>query len=308
MLFLLFPFSLLLTKENRIYMIRNTYIVASVIISLWAIFNHLAGITTHANTAGISATTNIWGMLLVLPNLSLKKIWQQKLYWLSMSIFLIHNFMDQRRTPFIILFVGLFLYDFLLCNVRPLHMIKKKRFNVVRFIGLILVLVIVAFSFADSKRLNETSIRRGFEQRQLIFLMAWMDFEESPLVGKGFGYVSDVPFVHELGKLEPEIRIHNVYVNILRQGGIIGLTLYLAIIFFLGKQCWSAIKKSNNALEHRIMCSFLVCLVAYLMFGMTSARAERPEVLVLLVLIAAITQFVIKKNSRLIPKISTQVF
>ncbi len=93
----------------------------------------------------------------------------------------------------------------------------------------------------------ESSGRGGLSRRMLLWEMGFNKVLESPIVGHGLyqlHYMEDAP----LGNEGIPTGVHNVYLMLLGEAGIIPLALYLLSLFFLMRLLWTAPKSLGRDL------------------------------------------------------------
>lgn len=287
-LLLIFPISFYAVTIKKINILLNAYITSAVVVSIYTLWIYLARPTNVGGMAGISASSHIWGLLLVSSILISKVKTSLIPKYFAAIIFCMHIYLEQRRTSVLLMSLGIFILYAVLFKFRKRNkIIKGATLRIV--IQFILIFCVIAYVGYHSPRVNKVSLQRGVMGRYAITLAGLQEFNNSPLLGKGFGYQRQGDFFYGTFKVEPHTAIHNLYVNILFQSGVIGLLLFLLILLSMIKYIYSAIKKSRNFYEFETFASILIIFPCYSVFCFTSSRGNRPDIMLLLGLIAGVT-------------------
>lgn len=287
-LLLIFPISFYAVTIKKINILLNAYITSAVIVSIYTLWIYFTGQTNAGGQAGVSASSHIWGILLVSSVLISKVKTALIPKYFAAIIFCMHIYIEQRRTSVFLMVLGIFfLYAVLFKFRKRNQIIKGATLRIV--IQFILIFCAIAYVVNHSPRVNKVSFERGIMGRYAIILAGLQEFNNSPLLGKGFGYQRQEDFFYGKFKVEPYTAIHNLYVNILSQSGIIGLLLFLLILLSMIKYVYLAIKKARNFHEFEIFVSILIIFPCYSVFCFTSSKGSRPDIMLLLGLIAGVT-------------------
>ncbi len=215
-----------------------------------------------------------------------KKTWIKKLSGIILLIILIALPLTESRTGWIAAFLG--------CGV----VILSKYYDVVatffkhrpRALTLIILgCVILGFAGYELYQYKIDSVHG----RLNIYQTAWNIFMDHPLLGVGFDNYAPVhseyqsayfhanPEINEVAYSADNVEyVFNEYLQMLAELGIIGLLVFLVLIFFLGKLSLGAIRNSNRD-------PILMGAIGSLIGIMTSALFSYPfhEVSILVILI-----------------------
>lgn len=149
-----------------------------------------------------------------------------------------------------------------------LLMTKKK------LIPIFLVAVIVLIFFTPFKnRLDSAS----FSERLKINYVAYEVLKDYPLKGIGFGLmtfhtaINKEAYISKLPEKYRPLQIvgpHNLLLDITVRLGVIGLILFLAILFVFIKMCWKTIRQARDADLRRLGIYVAIAFFAYFIIGL----------------------------------------
>lgn len=185
-LLLVLPVSLYTINHSRINFLYNTYILSAMIVSAYALFILFGGgELTPTGTAGISASSEIWGIILVIPVLfSLKsKILTYKgilLRVLPLMIFLSHIILEEKRIAYGLTLLGAFIVFLAYTKFKNGTIFKLSTAKYI--IPLVLIIIATGYAAYQSPRFSEKSIYRGLTSRYLIALAGMESFYENPIL------------------------------------------------------------------------------------------------------------------------------
>ena len=100
--------------------------------------------------------------------------------------------------------------------------------------------------------------------------LAWNGFVESPVLGKGYGWL--VPVVatwrawSEEGAEMPAAVIHNSFLHVLACNGLLGFLPLLAIVFGYFGLCWRELRKSRTT-RKKLFCAWAIGIGAMFFFA-----------------------------------------
>ncbi len=122
-------------------------------------------------------------------------------------------------------------------------------------------LLIVAFlsfpGFAD--RATSIFSSESYEIRAAYWPISWRMFKENPLFGIGFEeYTDKVRQMDDAGSIDNPSHAHNIYLNELAEGGVIG---FLLIVFTMGYFIWKYYKNAGNG-EDKLFSGMNIALSA----------------------------------------------
>jgi len=156
-------------------------------------------------------------------------------------------------------------------------------------------------SLASFKRDKDVSVHDMSESaklRPILATVAWRMFQDRPLWGHGFGqykhedmnYWRDTTSNLPLEKAKPYVQ-HNVFLALLTETGLIGLTLYLTLLGLWTRDAWRLWSCSSRGLvERQVGLLALVVLASHATNGMFHDVSIIPMSNMLLFLIAGVCQ------------------
>ncbi|HEX4129100.1 MAG TPA: O-antigen ligase family protein [Pirellulales bacterium] len=152
------------------------------------------------------------------------------------------------------------------------------------------VLVVVQWNnlvaFKRDKGLSSEETEASVKLRPVLARIAWNMFVDRPLVGCGFGqyarenvdYLNDRTTDLPLAVGRPFVQ-HNVWLNVLVETGLVGLTLFCAMLWLWGRDAWRVFRSPGVPLRvRRQALLFVAILGAYLPNGMFHDMALVPMV------------------------------
>jgi len=169
-------------------------------------------------------------------------------------------------------YITLFLYSrgayaALITGFLAISLIKKRIF---------IIPLILLFMFWQSllpatvvERINKTKTEQGvLDTSTQHRLELWKEsirlFKADPILGTGF---NAVPFLGLAGGFTDT---HNIYLRILAEQGLIGITIFLIFFLLALKSSWRLYKTASDALLKGLGLGFIACIIATLttnMFG-----------------------------------------
>lgn len=245
----------------------------------------------------VPGTMDVWSVLLIWFLISEKEvrvILTRTGVWLALitlMLILAKAGLSERRTPAAVMFIMPVLYEFFrrgrwyFAQLIKLLMGRSSksffRLSVAIF-GLAFCMLLFAVS---SNRLSVERVLFSLETRSAVNQEIWSEIALRPVCGWGFG--ADQPGAHVQQKFVAHV--HNLYLELLFQGGLLFLIgvllLYGRLLFPLGARRYGQdIRFERLAMQSALARAFIV---GVLLFGVTSARMDRPEVLVLVALLIA---------------------
>jgi len=98
------------------------------------------------------------------------------------------------------------------------------------------------------------SFDSGWSGRNKLWVIGYEMFKSKPIIGHGYGSNRKIiaSLSHRLGFPYMDSRMHNTYLKVLVELGIIGLTIYLGLLFMLSKiffKCYLFNKSDNESLS-----------------------------------------------------------
>lgn len=147
------------------------------------------------------------------------------------------------------------------------------------------------------KNLSAADAEKSIQLRPLLAVVGWEMFKDRPLVGHGFGhYFQNAAPYHEirsyglpLQNAKPYAQ-HNVFLSILIDAGLIGLSLFAAFLLTLGGMGWQLARSRDGPVESRwVGLLMLSTLAAYFCNGMFQDVLIIPMIHMYLFFVAGLT-------------------
>jgi len=139
--------------------------------------------------------------------------------------------------------------------------------------------------------------RRSVSMRGCFAYVSWQMFLDRPLFGFGFGqfpeaklpYLSDRSTDLQLEAIRDYIH-HNTFLSLLTETGLVGLTLYLALLFLWGRTAWQLARRPAAPDWARAQALlFLAALTVYVVQGVFHELSYTPIDNSLIFLLAGVT-------------------
>jgi O-antigen ligase len=119
------------------------------------------------------------------------------------------------------------------------------------------------------KQLSAAESLKSIELRPLLAIIAWEMFQERPLLGHGYGrylahnkeFAQDPSWGMPLSTAAPYIQ-HNIFLSILVDCGLVGLTFYSVLLGYWSWRAWSIYRDRRLSNERR---EFGFCTIALLL-------------------------------------------
>ena len=156
-------------------------------------------------------------------------------------------------------------------------------------------------AFKRDDRLSAQEAARSVELRPILARVAWNMFRDRPLAGCGFGqylnahrdYLADRSVDLPLEKARPYIQ-HNVFLSLLAETGLIGMTLLAAVLALWTRDAWRAWRRLDAPPWNRQLgLVFLGLMVAYLCNAMFHEMSRIATVNMLLLFMAGLACHVV---------------
>lgn len=307
-LLLILPIITEFKDQKRLKILIITFLVTATIVSLLGIASNLSKGKIISYKTGIASTIYLWATILMLGLIGYLKhgLW----FWLLgglLLIGLVRSLADLSRIGIASVSLGasiIAVFTFL----SKKHTTQAKRRYLRLTVLSILIISLVSFSVlphlinkinqAYSGRLSLDSLRRSAIIRYLVMRAALDDWQQSPVVGQGFGYNLGETFrvqPHPLRTVDIG-EVHNLYIYLLSHGGLIGLGLYLIILSCLLKQGFAAFRRATSRFNKGLTLGFLAGCLAFLVFVFSSVRGSRIETQSFLALAGGI--FILKSQTQ----------
>lgn len=202
------------------------------------------------------------------------------------------------RSKYLVLFSSLFLGTAVLFTfTRGIWLglalaVLIMSFLVNRFLAVIFLLVGSLFTFtlyqawpAFQLRIDQSLSAQGYDSERLwIWRANWQIFKDHPLFGVGYGQNRSLApeYYEKIGAPVGTLvsHAHNQYLHIASGTGIVGLLVYLLILFLflaLSLRCWA--QSSEKYLFKRGLCLGLIgAQITFLVGGLTEANFESSKV------------------------------
>lgn len=153
-------------------------------------------------------------------------------------------------------------------------------------------------SFKRDKNVSAHDMSQSAKLRPILATVAWRMFQDRPLLGHGFGQYKHVDMNYwrdptsnlPLEKAKPYVQ-HNVFLALLTETGLVGLTLYMTLLGFWTRGAWQVWSCSRRTLAERQMgLLMLVVLTSHVTNGMFHDVSIIPMSNMLLFLMAGVCQ------------------
>lgn len=225
-----FLFTLVISTKTRLIYAYQSYVLGNIIGSSIIIYNYLNGIESpYYNRYGIqNIETDILGIILALSvpmaaYLDAKRTKLRYVNMLAIPIIFYAIFLTGTRTASIVAMLGIAYWLF---SYRNAPMKIKAAIMVMAVISVAIILTFAPKASLDRALSSGKSISSGtLNYRTVIWKGSLAQWEKAPIVGTGLGslgFVLNKEHVNYSGA-------HNAYIEILTEGGAIGLALYLLL-------------------------------------------------------------------------------
>lgn len=191
------------------------------------------------------------------------------------------------RSAFIALAMGTFI---LICSGK-----FKKLFAIGFSIILISIVLLSSISPLLQTKLSPSAFLR--DDRIVIFATAYEMIKERPLIGFGYGAKTFGENMEKFKKrLPPELSAqtnyghpHNLFLDIATRLGLVGLALFIFILFRVFKMGWELIKQRPDSFVKKWGGGMTACLAALLTAGLFENILARRIGVILYIIMAMIT-------------------
>lgn len=204
--------------------------------------------------------SNIFGIFAIL---ALAKFQQKRTIAVSLSAAaiaassLLFIWLNQSRTAFVALMLSLLIMVFLSGNVR-----RGMRWMIGVLFAISIALVMI---FPE---VIEEAMVRGTSLRPQIWLEIWRHAVEAPILGHGLTTKVAVQFEN--------IRLfetaHNAYLQVFWQGGLVGLGIFLLLLYVAARQAWVTGRRDGDM---TIFCMLMFTMIV--MLSGVDTLIERPR-------------------------------
>jgi O-antigen ligase len=205
---------------------------------------------------------------------------QRWIRWAGISFFLASAILFNKNTGYLTL-VLIYLY-LMFFVVWPAWKREDTLRTITKTYTLLLGMFAVAALAAYLLQLLESFLPSGNpEFRMLTYQRAWERFLDSPLWGTGFTAASSEKFTgFDTGVANNVLPTHSDILDVLANGGLLGIMLWLWALVRVGKLAYSSILKPNNrrhpfaAYAHMLACMSLAAIVTYVFNPIFSQPAK----------------------------------
>jgi O-antigen ligase len=151
-------------------------------------------------------------------------------------------------------------------------------------------------AFKRDEHLSAQEAARSVELRPILARIAWSIFLDRPIAGCGFGqypqvhgdYLADRSTDLPLERARAYIQ-HNVFLSLLTETGLIGMSLWIALLAIWSRDAWRAWRRLDAPPGRRqIGLVFLAMILAYVCNGMFHEVSRIPVVNMLLLFMAGL--------------------
>ena len=160
-------------------------------------------------------------------------------------------------------------------------------------------------NYISSKNVNDEARTNSIGARLEMWRAAVTIFQQSPLVGSGWGSYTELAQAQvDAGLVNPVAskfyHPHNQYISALAKGGVLALGAITVLFLLPGYVFYKIIRDSVDSGQHRLALAGLVLIVAYASFGLTESIFERSKPVIFfgfyLAVFMALVQQKLKKN------------
>ncbi len=229
-----FLFTLIITNKERILIAYQSFVLGSFVGSCIIISNYLNGIQSpYYNRYGLAnIETDLLGIMLAFAipigaylNNTFENKWLKILNLFLIPIIVYAIFLTGTRTATLISIVGVLYW---LYSQRKAPMKIKVSVFLAILLSVTALITIAPKASLDRAFSSGESISSGtLNYRTVIWGASLESWKESPIVGTGLGSLK-----FALGKKHVNYSgAHNVYVEILTETGIVGLIIYIILLF-----------------------------------------------------------------------------
>lgn len=136
------------------------------------------------------------------------------------------------------------------------------------------------------KHLSAGAAEKSIQLRPLLAIVAWEMFKDHPIVGHGYGqykqrsgpYHDDASYGLPLKQAKPFVQ-HNIFLSVLVDTGLVGLTLFTACLISLAGVAWRLARESTGTPQRRWVGLLLLgTMTAYVGNGMIQDMSIIPMV------------------------------
>lgn len=237
----------------------------------------------------------------------------------TMMFFIIFNFamliFDRNKKVKIFSAVGVFL-GFLglfstlsrsalistLIGLAVVCLLKDKRFIVLFLIASLLLFVILPDDYMARLELLKDIESTNVSQRLLLYKIGIKLFKKYPITGIGFNAVRGIYDRFDMEEFK-ELKntyghLHNVFINVAVEMGIIGLVMFLYLLYIILKKSWLLFKKTN----HGFVAGILGILFGQIFQNTVDMNFQGTEVGLIFVFLIALMLVFEEKESEFMDK------
>ena len=203
-------------------------------------------------------------------------------------VFIIFSIFATRSAMLTMFFITILIFCFMMFiksfNLKQTIKVLLKPLFLPIFIGLLLNNLESSLSTSQSfqsrlSTLTEIQDDRSLSQRSRYYKAAFESFKEKPIMGKGIGTweFESIPYErNEMKNYVVPYHVHNDYLELLAETGIIGMTLYFGMIFFIFYHLLRKILDREADQETKLFSIFLITsLSVYLIDSMFNFPFDR---------------------------------
>src|SRR5207244_3338596 len=114
-----------------------------------------------------------------------------------------------------------------------------------------------------------SSVGSDAATRLLLWDTAWNLFKQSPIAGVGWGnFVMLYGDYLKVSWIPPEeFDVHNIYLQLLAETGVIGFAIFFSLMFLAGRQAWRQFRLGTNALGRALGFGIFGAILTVLVHG-----------------------------------------
>lgn len=197
----------------------------------------------------------------------------QLIYLVGLVIGIAAIVLSQSRAAF----AGLFLSIIVLLLLVGKHVFKRTSSSRLTFLLPILIVVSCSLIYFGADLIERFGSGSYLGERLAQWKLTWVAIEQSPFLGFGGNSYADV---FQILRDEREFRqvvynqAHNDYLHIWLEQGALGLMLWLALLFFVIRSCYIALKTTRSRLVSATMFAVLISLLCGLIQSMVDFNLQ----------------------------------
>lgn len=295
-LFMILILSPQITKRAHVQYLLTGVLIASTLISIQGILINVINWSEGSyplvfGLTGLPSTLYIWGTIvsfaLLVAELYLRSTRRTVVLAVVFSIHVARLFIDLRRLP--VLAVGMGGLVVLAVNRQDVRTILCRNLRLVAVMSAVGTATIAYPLALLSNRLVKRNLLRGLFVRFEASRQALAGLIRNPIIGRG--YIPEFNPGYEIvvqGSVRDVATVHNLYVYLLANGGIVGLTLFGLILFSVLRLSVRSIARGIDGVDRNLFSAAFGVFVAMLAFFIFSVRGSQIDTMLTLAVVASI--------------------